>query len=71
MRTLHNIGGVYRRQKEYDKAMSCFRDVLKVRRTLLGDSHPSVSITLVSIAAVLRRSGKVEEANTYYSEAMK
>ena len=71
MRTLHNIGGVYRRQRDYESAMACFRDVLRVRRALLGDRHPSVAITLVSIAAVLRRSGKKKEANRFYAEAMK
>ena len=71
MRTLHNIGGVHRRRKEYKEAMQCFKQVLNVRRTLLGDGHPSVSITLVSMAAVLRRSGQTEEANKFYSAAIR
>lgn len=51
--------------------MECFRDVLKARRAALGDNHPSVSITLVSMAAVLRRSGNEAEANKFYSAALK
>ena len=70
VRTLHNIGSVYRRKREYSKAMECFREVLVVRRKALGDDHPSVSITLVSMAAVLRRSGKKEEANKFYAAAV-
>ena len=27
VRTLHNIGGIYRRKKEYDNALTCFREV--------------------------------------------
>jgi hypothetical protein len=71
VRTLHNIGGVHRRRKQFGKAMECFRDVLKARRAALGDNHPSVSITLVSMAAVLRRSGNEAEANKFYSAALK
>ena len=70
-RTMHNIGGVYRRKNMNHEAIESFKEVLRVRRKLLGDDHPSVSIVLISIAAVLRRSGRKEEANKFYAAAIR
>ena len=59
-----------RRKGDYDGAEAIFSEVLALRRRLLGNDHPDVSITLDSYARVLKEKGEFERAETLQREAI-
>ncbi len=59
----------HRLAKDYPAAISAFREALDLDRSLSPKSL-DVSIGLSSLAKVLRESGQLDEAETYFREAL-
>ena len=46
-----------------------FREVLELEKRVLGPEHPDTLMTIFSIADVLQRQGRYDEASIYYQQA--
>jgi tetratricopeptide (TPR) repeat protein len=57
-------------QGKFKEAEPLFREVLKLKRLALGDSHPSVLSALHNFASSLKNQGKFEEAEPLYTKAV-
>eukprot|EP00591_Stephanopyxis_turris_P007663 CAMPEP_0195515802 /NCGR_PEP_ID=MMETSP0794_2-20130614/6743_1 /TAXON_ID=515487 /ORGANISM="Stephanopyxis turris, Strain CCMP 815" /LENGTH=872 /DNA_ID=CAMNT_0040644285 /DNA_START=123 /DNA_END=2741 /DNA_ORIENTATION=+ len=54
---------------DFNKAEARYEDVIKIRRSVHGNTNPSVARTLNDYAVVLAKHGKTEEAIRQYQEA--
>jgi non-specific serine/threonine protein kinase/serine/threonine-protein kinase len=58
----NNLGNAYLLKKDWEKARSEIDIALTIRRNLLGDSHPDVLTTQLSLAIATARLGDIETA---------
>lgn len=58
------------RRHEYDLAEQRFRDVLALRRKIVGDNHTSVANCLNNLAVTLRKKGNFAAAESAYRESL-
>jgi len=47
--TLKNIGNVHREKREYELAIECYEECLRIRRAELGDDHEKVADALIAM----------------------
>ena len=52
---LFNLGRVYGKTVEYEKALACFNESLRIRQGILGESHADVVSVHRYIEAVERK----------------
>jgi tetratricopeptide (TPR) repeat protein len=60
--SLHNLAIVYSAKKEYDQAETLFKRSLEIKEALLEDTNPDLQILKVNMAQMLRKAGKLIEA---------
>ena len=68
--TYNNVGGILWWMRRFDDAMEIYEDVLQVKKTHLGEKHPSVCLTLAAMGSTIRASGQIYEANKYFKAAL-
>jgi len=68
--TLKNIGNVHREKQEFELAVECYDEVLRIRRTELGDNHEKLADALVAMGNVQGDMNSNEEAMESYKEAL-
>ncbi len=69
-KTLVTMATFYEAQKNWAKAESCSRQLVKVRAESLGPDHIGYAQTLSNLAVVLAQQGKNEESEQDYKKAM-
>lgn len=68
--SLNNLGVLYVKQQQYERADELYLRALAIRRTVLGDAHPQVAQSLANRAYLLQLRGDQEEAETLYRRAI-
>ena len=69
--SLHNLGVLYRKQGELDKAMGAYQNSLHLRLSILGAFHVDVAQTYHNIGIVHCEKGNLDEAMKSYAKALK
>ena len=69
-RTLHKLGDVYARQKEYKSSLSCHMDALNLERLVYGYRHPEVAKSLNKIGSVHAGKGEFSVAISNHQHAL-
>jgi serine/threonine-protein kinase len=64
------LGGVYHRMSDFDRAQELLESALAGRRELLGDDHPDVGESLVSLGLLAGDRGKLDEAERLTREGL-
>ena len=67
--SMTKLAVVLRDQGKYEQAEEMYREVRRLRETVLGKEHPDTLMSMISLAAVLRDQGKYEQAEEMYREA--
>ena len=71
MESLDGLAGVLRRQGALDEADSLYRQVLDIRRLLLGDHHSKTANTMFTLGRVLMARGDLAGAEDFLNKASK
>lgn len=66
--TLNNIGNVHREKQEFDLALECYEECLRIRRNELGDGNEKVADALIAIGNVQSDMGFPDDAMDSYKE---
>lgn len=66
----HALGSLYASLGEDGKALAHLADALRLRKAALGERHPAVADTLVSLAHVLESRGRCTEAENHLRQAL-
>ena len=69
--TLKNIGIVHREKQEYDLAVECYEECLRIRIAELGPEHEKVADALIAMGMVLGDMEKPEDSMRSYQEALR
>mmetsp|Transcript_2883 Transcript_2883/g.5404 ORF Transcript_2883/g.5404 Transcript_2883/m.5404 type:complete len:528 (-) Transcript_2883:157-1740(-) len=69
--TLHNIGTMHYRSGEYQLALKCYRQVLKMRRLVFDSNHVCVAECLLDIATTHEKADEVEKAVSALNAALR
>jgi len=64
------IGKIYLLQGDVEKAILCHQDALKVKKVLLGESHPGVIFSMMNLAAAHLTKGDIDLAIKGYRDAI-
>lgn len=67
---LHDVGLSLLSASQYQEAEFVLREALAIRRRELGDKHPDVVATAITLARVLRELGDLEEAYLLLAQAL-
>jgi tetratricopeptide (TPR) repeat protein len=68
---MNNLAMTQYLQAKYADSEPVFRQVLEIRRRILGPEHPQTQETLSEMASMYQRQGKYREAETYAAESMR
>ena len=68
--SLNNLALLYESQGRYELAEPLYQQALQLRRSLLGDRHPSVATSLNNLAELYRSQGRYEMAEPLYQQAL-
>jgi tetratricopeptide (TPR) repeat protein len=68
--SLQNLAKILADESKIPEAETLYRQVLALRRKLLGDEHPDVAQTLDSLAGTLQDRGSLGEAESIYRAAL-
>lgn len=66
---LRNLAAVYRRHRQWGKALEIYGEVLALQQRMLGASHPTVAATLCNMAQVFECDGNSVSAGQLYLKA--
>lgn len=69
-RLLEAIGRSYRRQGQYDRAVTYLEDSLQLRRQIAAPASSTLAITLTELALSLKELGRFDESEQAYNEAV-
>eukprot|EP00565_Helicotheca_tamesis_P009164 CAMPEP_0185731068 /NCGR_PEP_ID=MMETSP1171-20130828/11789_1 /TAXON_ID=374046 /ORGANISM="Helicotheca tamensis, Strain CCMP826" /LENGTH=445 /DNA_ID=CAMNT_0028400251 /DNA_START=58 /DNA_END=1395 /DNA_ORIENTATION=- len=69
-RVMEAMGNVYSLRGEIERAIDCHRLALKIKVPELGNSHPSVLCTKMSIAAANRKMLRFDDARSTYIDVL-
>mmetsp|Transcript_5638 Transcript_5638/g.14284 ORF Transcript_5638/g.14284 Transcript_5638/m.14284 type:complete len:125 (+) Transcript_5638:596-970(+) len=65
-----DMGEVYARQAKHLEALDSFREVLRIRRKLLGDKHKDVAESYVDLGTILDALGEHDAALEHLEKAL-
>jgi tetratricopeptide (TPR) repeat protein len=68
--TLNNIGNVHREKQEFELALECYEECLRIRRAELGDGNEKVADALIAMGNVQSDLDWTQEALDSYKEAL-
>jgi tetratricopeptide (TPR) repeat protein len=66
--TLKNIGNVHREKQEFELAIECYEECLRIRRAELGDDHEKVADAFIAIGNVQSDLGNTDDAMRSYED---
>jgi tetratricopeptide (TPR) repeat protein len=67
VRTMSNVGVLYRNQGRYAEAESILSKTLEVRRRVLGEAHFDTLVSMHNLAAVYRDAEKYAQAEPLFT----
>ena len=67
---LSNMGQVFHRQADFDKALAAHRKSLTIDENVLGPNHPSVAVSLNNIGIVLNDKAEYRKSLKYHKKAL-
>ena len=67
--TYGNMGIVYRKQGDYERALFHYQNALEIYKKSVGDCHVSVADTKYNKALVYKRQGAIAQARRLFGEA--
>ena len=67
---MHNLALVYTRQYRSAEAEALYRAAIELQRSVLGEDHPDVFLTMNALASVLSDQGKVDEAEALFRQVL-
>jgi eukaryotic-like serine/threonine-protein kinase len=67
---MENLANALARLKRFDESAALMKDVLAQRRAVLGEDNRLVARTSVNIATLLTASGRLDEAQAAFAEAL-
>ena len=70
-KTLNNIGSVFYLKKEYEAALTAYKDAHRILKNHLGEDHLDVGTIVSNMADVHAASGDTEKALEEYRKALK
>jgi tetratricopeptide (TPR) repeat protein len=68
---LHYIGGVLHKRGEYDDAMDCYQEAIRIYHSTLGPGNPIVAGTLVMVGSIHYKRRNLDSAMMFYREALR
>ena len=68
---LHYIGGVLHKRGEYEEAMDCYQEAIRVYHSTLGPGNPTVAGTLVMVGSIHYKRRNLDSAMMFYREALR
>uniref|UniRef100_A0A7S4J993 NB-ARC domain-containing protein n=2 Tax=Odontella aurita TaxID=265563 RepID=A0A7S4J993_9STRA len=68
--TLKNIGNVHREKQEYELAVECYEECLRIRKSEVGDEHEKVADALIALGNVKSDMSNHDRAMGCYQEAL-
>ncbi|KIM99308.1 hypothetical protein OIDMADRAFT_126800, partial [Oidiodendron maius Zn] len=66
----HNIGQYFLQTGKYAEAKKIYRQALELKRTAIGNAHPSTLDSMNNLAIVYRRQGKYTEAEALHQQTL-
>ncbi len=66
----NNIGGVYKKQGDYPKALEYLKKALAIKEKVLGEDHPDTATDYNNIGLVYKNQGDYTKALEYYGKAL-
>jgi len=67
---VYNIGEYFRQTGTYSEAQKMYHQALELKRTALGDAHPSTLESMNNLAVVYQQQGKYTEAEALQQETL-
>jgi len=68
--TYNNLGALYLKSKQWEKAADAHRRALDLRLAMLGSAHPNTSASQLGLALALNKLGKLKEAESLLRSAL-
>lgn len=68
---LHYIGGTLHKRGEFDEAMDCYQEAIRVYHSTLGPGNPTVAGTLVMVGSIHYKRRNLDSAMMFYREALR
>lgn len=69
--TLQNIGNVHKKRQEFDQAIECYDECLRVRTVKLGADHDTVGDAWIALGNMHTESDHIADATDCYEEAVR
>lgn len=68
---LHYIGGVFHKRADYDEAMNCYQEAIRIYHSTIGPGNPTVAGTLVMVGSIHYKRRNLDSAMMFYREALR
>ena len=68
---LHYIGGILHKRSDYDEAMNCYQEAIRIYHSTLGPGNPTVAGTLVMVGSIHYKRRHLDSAMMFYREALR
>jgi tetratricopeptide (TPR) repeat protein len=68
---LHYIGGVFHKRADYEEAMNCYQEAIRIYHSTLGPGNPTVAGTLVMVGSIHYKRRNLDSAMMFYREALR
>jgi nephrocystin-3 len=68
--SLNNVGSIFDRKGEYDKALEYYFKSLEIKKVVLGKMHPGYASSLNNIGSTYDRKGEYDKALEYYFKSL-
>lgn len=68
---LHYIGGILHKRSDYDEAMKCYQEAIRIYHATLGPGNPTVAGTLVMVGSIHYKRRNLDSAMMFYREALR
>ncbi|MCA9291429.1 MAG: serine/threonine protein kinase [Phycisphaerales bacterium] len=68
--SLHNLGRVHWKKREFAAALPYYEDALAMRRALYGDRHLDTARSMTHLASTLKNLGRLDEALAMYRRSL-
>jgi tetratricopeptide (TPR) repeat protein len=68
---LHYIGGVFHKRADYDEAMNCYQEAIRIYHATVGPGNPTVAGTLVMVGSIHYKRRNLDSAMMFYREALR
>lgn len=68
--SLNNLGSLYDTKHQYDKAVKCHKEALKIKRSQMQEETVNVAASLSNLAMAYDALGQYSKAQKYYQQCI-